>query len=400
MREEPVGGGLAPRPCPWVLWGLALSLAPDPGLTPLARGLDDEPLCQTVRADVAPAVRGPRSTDARRPRSRSSCGCGWASPGMGGALRQPRSGSAIAWGGARAGASPQARAPHRRAGAAGPTCSTRRPCPPGSLPWSGWRGRSSSRLATSGDGTGVRPTSHRPSDRPGLYAGVRVLSRRWANATLGPQATPALARRVWRERPRRAKRLMQRSREAARQRGTEAADRRPTASQHRRAITRATGPQGQPVGPGLQAQAPQAGQPLAGPLEHVVPWGWPVVTPTTRRVLQGATVAASATWVSLCAPQTARIRPGQPGHPRRVGVSSGGMRWRAASSAVTPCWRAIRPRRPPGRYAWPLIGGCANAQPAGSLGLEVSLPWRLRRNGGAGEAPTGARASLEPGLWV
>jgi hypothetical protein len=94
--------------------------------------------------------------------------------------------------------------------------------------------------------------------------------------TPGSGARPllALARRVLRERPPRAKRQKKRSLEAVRLRGTEAADRRPTASQHRRAITRATGPQGQPVGTGLQAQAPQAGQPLAGTVDRVVPGGW------------------------------------------------------------------------------------------------------------------------------
>jgi hypothetical protein len=41
--------------------------------------LDDDALLQAVKADLAPAFRGPCLTDARSPQSRSSCGCWWSS---------------------------------------------------------------------------------------------------------------------------------------------------------------------------------------------------------------------------------------------------------------------------------------------------------------------------------
>jgi IS5 family transposase len=169
------------------------------------------------------------------------------------------------------------------------------------------------------DGTVVSTNIHHPTDSTLLYDGVRVLSRMLAKAKQVLQAAPGLARHVFRDRTRSAKRQMKRIMEAARQRGTEAADRMQTAYQHLLDITRATVRQAQQVGAGLQAQAPRIGQNLAVTLNHVVPLVHQVVTQTTRRVIQGEAVSASEKLVSRFEPHTAIIRKGKPGRPTEFG---------------------------------------------------------------------------------
>jgi hypothetical protein len=163
--------------------GSALSLALGPGLPPLARGLDDQPLCQAGKADVAP--RHPWPPLDGRPSSPVAL-----------ILRllvvKPRDGwsaAAPARGQRSPGVAPvPAETPlGREANLLQPA-----PLPPGLAPVVGL---ARSLQLTPGrqrriDGTGVRPTSRPPSDRPGLHAGMRVPSRRWANARLGRQATP------------------------------------------------------------------------------------------------------------------------------------------------------------------------------------------------------------------
>ena len=75
------------------------------------------------------------------------------------------------------------------------------------------------------DGTVVATNIHHPTDSTLLYDGVRVLGRTLTRARHLLQATPALARALFRDRTRSAKRQMKRIMAAARQRGTEAADR-------------------------------------------------------------------------------------------------------------------------------------------------------------------------------
>jgi transposase, IS5 family len=169
------------------------------------------------------------------------------------------------------------------------------------------------------DGTVVDTDLHHPPDSPWLDDGVRVLSRTWTKAKPVLPATPALARRVVRDRRRRAKRPMKRLREAARQRGAEAADRMPTAEHRLLDSTLATLRHAHQAGARLKAQALQGGQQLAKTLAHVLPVGGQVVTHTTRRVLQGEAVPASETLVRLFEPQTAISRQGQPGKPTEFG---------------------------------------------------------------------------------
>jgi IS5 family transposase len=169
------------------------------------------------------------------------------------------------------------------------------------------------------DGTVVETHIQHPTDRTWRYDGVRVLSRVLTKAKHVLQATPALARQGGRDRTRRAKRHMQRMLKAARQRGAEAADRRQTAYQHLLDITLATIRQAQQAGTRLKAQALPMGRTLAKTLDHVIPLVGQVVTQTTRRVLQGDAVPASAKLVSLFEPHTAMIRKGKPGKPPECG---------------------------------------------------------------------------------
>ena len=106
---------------------------------------------------------------------------------------------------------------------------------------------------------------------------------------------------------------------AARPRGTAAADRMQTASQRVLDLARTTVRPAPPGGPLLRTQTTQAAQRVAVALDHLVPLAYQVVTQTTRRVRQGKHVSASATVVRMCAPPTAMIRQGKPGHPTACG---------------------------------------------------------------------------------
>jgi IS5 family transposase len=169
------------------------------------------------------------------------------------------------------------------------------------------------------DGTVVATPIHHPTDSTLRYDGVRVRSRTLGQAKQVRQATRALARQVFRDRPRRAQRQMKRIMEAARQRGTEAAERMQTAYQRLIDVTRATVQQATHVGAVCQAQATQRGQQLAATLERVIPLVRQVVAQTTRRVFQGEAVPAEEKLVSLFEPHTAIIRKGKPGHPAEFG---------------------------------------------------------------------------------
>jgi transposase, IS5 family len=169
------------------------------------------------------------------------------------------------------------------------------------------------------DGTVVETAIHHPTDSTLLYDGVRVLSRTLGKAKQVLQATRALARQVFRDRTRSAKRQMKRIMEAARQRGTETAERLHTAYQHLLDLTLATMRQAQQAGMLLKTQALPVGQKLAATLDHIIPLVGQVVTQTTRRVIQGEAVPASAKLVSLFEPHTAIIRKGKPGKPTEFG---------------------------------------------------------------------------------
>jgi IS5 family transposase len=72
-------------------------------------------------------------------------------------------------------------------------------------------------------------------------------------------------------------------------------------------------------------RATLTGQKLAATLNHVIPLVRQVVPQTTRRVIQGGTVPASAKLVRLFEPHTAILRKGKPGKPTEFGR----VRWLA-----------------------------------------------------------------------
>jgi IS5 family transposase len=169
------------------------------------------------------------------------------------------------------------------------------------------------------DGTVVETHIHHPTDSTLLYDSVRVLSRTLGKAKQVPQAARAVARHVFRDRTRSAKRQMKRIMEAARQRGTAAADRMHAAYQHLLDITKVAVQQAQRLGGVLQGQETRASQKLRDTLDHMIPLIQQVIGQTTRRVMQGEAVPAPEKVVSLFEPHTAIIRKGKPGHPTEFG---------------------------------------------------------------------------------
>ena len=169
------------------------------------------------------------------------------------------------------------------------------------------------------DGTVVETHIHHPTDSPLLYDSVRVLSRTLGKAKQVLQAARAVARHVFRDRTRSAKRQMKRIMEAARQRGTAAADRMHAAYQRLLDITQGTVQQAQRLGGVLQGQATRVSQKLRDTLDHMIPLIQQVIGQTTRRVMQGEAVPAPEKVVSLFEPHTAIIRKGKPGHPTEFG---------------------------------------------------------------------------------
>jgi transposase, IS5 family len=169
------------------------------------------------------------------------------------------------------------------------------------------------------DGTVVSTNIHHPTDSTLLYDGVRVLSRMVVKAKQAMQATTGLARGVFRDRTRSAKRQMKRIMEAARQRGAQVEARMRTAYQRLLTITTTMVKQAEQVGAVLTAQAPHTGPKLAATLRQFVPLVQRVIIQTTRRIIQGEAVPAPEKVVSLFEPHTAVIRKGKPGKPTEFG---------------------------------------------------------------------------------
>jgi IS5 family transposase len=169
------------------------------------------------------------------------------------------------------------------------------------------------------DGTVVRTNIHHPTDSPLLDDGVRVLSRMVVKAKPAIQETTVLARSVFRERTRRAKRPMKRIMAAARQRGAQMEARMRTAYQRLLTITTTMGKQAERMGSVLMDQGTPLGRKLATALHWFGPLEQQVKPQTTRRFFQGEPVPAPEQVVSLFEPQTAIIRQGKPGRPTECG---------------------------------------------------------------------------------
>jgi IS5 family transposase len=169
------------------------------------------------------------------------------------------------------------------------------------------------------DGTVVETNIHHPSDSTLLYDGVRVLGRTLRKAKAILQDAPSVARKLFRDRTRSAKRQMKRIMETARQRGDAAEQALHTAYQQLLDVAEAMVGQAQQVGAALHQQTSTTAQRVRETLEHYIPLVEQVMTQTTRRVLQGKQVPATEKVVSLFEPHTAIIRKGKPGKPTEFG---------------------------------------------------------------------------------
>ena len=169
------------------------------------------------------------------------------------------------------------------------------------------------------DGTVVESNIHHPTDSTLLTDGVRVLSRTLKRAKSVLTEATDVAKTVFRDRTRSAKRQMKRIMETARQRGEQAAEGMQTAYQRLLDITQAIVHQAQQVKRALGEQTTQAAEKVADTLEHFIPLVQQVINQTTRRVLEGESVPAADKIVSLFEPHTAIIRKGKPGRPTQFG---------------------------------------------------------------------------------
>jgi len=169
------------------------------------------------------------------------------------------------------------------------------------------------------DGTVVETNIHHPTDSTLLNDGVRVLSRTLARAKQVLQHTTDLADDAFRDRSRSAKRQMKRIMDAARQRGAQAEQALHGAYRRLLDITEVVRGQAQQVGAALREHATDRARRSAETLEHDLPLVEQVVAQTTRRVLHGEAVPAAEKIVSLFEPHTAIIRKGKPGRPTQFG---------------------------------------------------------------------------------
>lgn len=160
------------------------------------------------------------------------------------------------------------------------------------------------------DGTVVETTIHPPTDSSLLADGVRVLSRlvQRAKSVLGE--VPDAGQDLFRDRTRAAKHLARQIGEAVRRRGEAAEVTRQAAYQRLVQVTEASLAQASQI-VGRLSTAPSTATKLVQTLSHFVPLIEQVVDQTCQRVLGGESVSAGAKLVSLFEPHTAIIRRGK-----------------------------------------------------------------------------------------
>ena len=161
------------------------------------------------------------------------------------------------------------------------------------------------------DGTVVETNIHPPTDSTLLGDAVRVLSRTLQQARQVLTEQTALRPTSFRDRTRSARRQMRRIAEAAHQRGAAAMARLQGAYRRLLVTVQASQRQAQQVAVVLQHQADAPAQRLAARLAHFLPLVAQVIQQTRRRVLQGEPVPASEKLVSLFEPHTAILRKGK-----------------------------------------------------------------------------------------
>ncbi len=165
------------------------------------------------------------------------------------------------------------------------------------------------------DGTVVATNIHYPTDSSLLADSVRVLGRTLQRAKALLQDRSGLAKELFRNRTRSAKRT-------ARQIGRLSrggAARTKAAYRKLVGIARATVRQAEQVWAALQARAPEAGRPLAEILATFLPRTRQVIAQTERRVFQGEQLPPDEKIVSIFEPHTDIIRRGKPRQPTEYG---------------------------------------------------------------------------------
>jgi IS5 family transposase len=165
------------------------------------------------------------------------------------------------------------------------------------------------------DGTVVETNIHYPTDSSLLADSVRVLGRTLQRAKALLQEPSGLAKELFRNRTRSAKRT---ARQIGRlSRGGAAR----TKSAYRKLvrIARATVRQAEQVWAALQDRAPEAGCPLAETLATFLPRTRQVIAQTERRVFQGEQLPPDEKLVSIFEPHTDIIRRGKPRKPTEYG---------------------------------------------------------------------------------
>jgi len=176
--------------------------------------------------------------------------------------------------------------------------------------WKLTRGR---KLRT--DGTVVETNIHYPTDSSLLYDGVRVLSRTLQQAQQVLRATATLAKDVFRDRTRSAKRAARQIGRQA-QRGQEALK----ATYCRLLRTaQASLRQAQIVREGLIAQADEAADAVRERLDTFLPRVAQVIDQAKRRIVDEEHVPAGEKLVSLFEPHTQIIQRGKPQHETEFG---------------------------------------------------------------------------------
>jgi IS5 family transposase len=169
------------------------------------------------------------------------------------------------------------------------------------------------------DGTVVATHIHHPTDSTLLYDGVRVLSRALGKASTLLREGAVVPQEAATHFAQQARDKMKRIMEGARQRGEAAAERLQTTSRALLDLTATVVVCATQVQAVVSAQTTAAPPRVAGTLARFLPLIEQVIAQTTRRVLQGAQVPASAKIVSLFEPDTAMIRKGKPGKPTEFG---------------------------------------------------------------------------------
>jgi IS5 family transposase len=173
------------------------------------------------------------------------------------------------------------------------------------------------------DGTVVESNIHHPTDSGLLVDGVRVLSRILNKARKVIESTTKdtqrIAKEVYRNRLRSARKTARAISEATRRRTKETGQRGQQAYRKLVRIAQASVEQAQQVVEVLQEIATEEAERLQQQAEHFLPMVEQVIDQTVRRVMEGEKVPAAEKIVSLFEPHTNIIRRGKKGKPVEFG---------------------------------------------------------------------------------